>query len=227
MNAATNYQRLINRLTFISSRTFHTNKVFREHSQLADICIEYLKSAHRIAQATVPLMQEVIHSAQSFNNDPVCAPLITYMKKHIAEEMHHDKWYINDLKSISVTEQEVLAQIPSPNIAAMIGSQYYWVKHQHPVAFMGYITALEANPPTEAYVNELIKNSKLPASAFDTLMLHAQIDVNHKEDIIQVLNDLPLTEEQFNLIEMSAFQSYRYLAFIMEDICRTAPTLDQ
>lgn len=197
--------------------------MFREHPQLSNICIDYIKQAHRIAEATVPLMQEVIECAKRLPDDPVSKPLIQYMKKHIAEEMNHDEWYVNDLDKLNISREDIFSQMPSPNMAALIGSQSYWIKHHHPVAFMGYMTALETNPPTEDYVNNLINASGLPKAGFDTLMMHAKIDISHKKDIIDVLNSLPLTEQHFEIIEISAFQTFRYIALIMEDICKVAP----
>ncbi|MEW6991232.1 iron-containing redox enzyme family protein [Colwelliaceae bacterium 6441] len=217
------FERLTNSLGFIRSRASHLNANFVELAKYPEICIEHISLNQMIARATVPLMQEVVRVAKTIPHDPVSAPLIKYMTKHIAEETDHDQWYVNDLEVLGLTREKVFSRIPPPTLAALVGSQYYWLNHHHPVAFMGYIACLEVYHPTVEYVENLIKRSGLPAKGFSTIMEHAVIDAQHSQDIIQTLNELPLTEEHYKMIEMSAFQTFRYVALLMEDVCRTAP----
>lgn len=218
----THFERLTNNLRFLSARASDVNQKFIELACFPEVCIEHIIFNQMVARATVPLMEEVINSANKLPNDPISAPLIKYMKKHIAEEMDHDSWYANDLECLGVNKESIFSRVPSANIAALSGSQYYWIKHHHPVAFMGYIACLEVYHPTEEYVQGLIDKSGLPASGFKTYMDHAIIDKSHSQDIIDTLNNLPLTEEHFRMIEMSAFQTFRYVALVMEDVCRIA-----
>lgn len=215
------FEYLSQQMSFLRERTFQINRKFQEHPELPRIIPEYIFAGYCVSDATVPLMEETVRCAHLVNNDPICAPLIKYLEQHIEEERGHNEWYIRDLKALGMTRDEVILKIPPPNLAAMIGSQYYWVRHHHPIAFMGYIASIETYPPTEEYVNKLIQDSGLPAQGFETLMLHAQIDIAHKDDIIQLLNTLPLTKMHKDIIEMSAFQTFRYLSLIMEDVCRT------
>jgi hypothetical protein len=217
------YERIQQNIKFIRLKTFHVNNEFKNHPQLTEICANFIHMNHSVARATVPMMEEVIRCAEALPNDPVCAPLIAYMKEHIVEEKDHDEWYVRDLGVLGMSRKEVFARIPSPNIAAMIGSQYYWIKHHHPIAFLGYMGSTETNPPKEETVNSIIKDSGMPAAGFDTLMLHAKIDIHHSADIINLINSLPLSEEHLRIIEMSAFQTFRYIALMMEDICKSAP----
>ena len=220
--SSNHFERLRAKTQFISNRAFHTNQIFRDHPKLSQICTDYIIFNHCVARATIPLMEQVVKKAKEITDDPVCPPLIEYMQQHIEEEKDHDKWFARDLGALGISEQELANRMPSPNIAALIGSQYYWVNHHHPVAFMGYICSTEAYPPTEESVQELIDKSQLPAAGFDTLMLHAKIDQGHKHEIVDHLNDLPLTPWHEDIIQMSAFQTFRYLALITEDICRKA-----
>ena len=65
--------------------------------------------------------------------------------------------------------------------------------------------------------------AKAEAKGFETFMEHAKVDIHHKQEIIDMINDLPLTEAEYQMIEMSAFQTYRYIALVMEDVCKVAP----
>ena len=88
---------------------------------------------------------------------------------------------------------------------------------------MGYLSCMEVNHPTVEYVEGLIKTSGLPAEAFSNVMHHAKVDPHHKQDIIDTINNLPLTEDQYQMMEASAFQTYRYLTAIMTEVCKVAP----
>jgi len=219
----TNFERLTKNLSFMSLRGQLINEKYSTLASFPEVCIEHIWVNQMVARATVPLMQEVVRVAGSMPNDPISKPLIKYMTRHIAEEMDDDEWYANDLELLGIPKEEMYARIPPPNVAALVGSQYYWLKHHHPVAFMGYIACLEVYHPTVEYVEDLIKKSGLPAEGFSTIMEHAVIDAHHSQDIIDTLNALPLTESHFKIIERSAFQTLRYVALIVEGICKVAP----
>lgn len=216
------FDRLYENLAFIRAHSCHVSERFSQLAAHKEVCIEHIWQNQMVARATVPLMENVVRVAEQMPDDPVSKPLIAYMKKHIAEEMDHDKWYADDLKQVGISTERLYARKPTPNIAALTGSQYYWINHHHPVAFMGYLAVLEVQHPSVEYVESLIDKSGLPREVFSTVMEHATIDVNHKQDIIATLNSLPLTEEQYQLVEMSAFHTFRYVALVMEDVCNVA-----
>jgi len=219
----THFERLTQNLNYMSLRARNLGSVFNQLAHHPEICIEHIWVNQMVARATVPLMQAVVKQAQQQPHDPISAPLIKYMTRHIAEETDHDQWYANDLETLGISREEVFSRMPPPNVAALVGSQYYWLQHHHPVAFMGYIACLEVYHPTAEYVENLIEKSGLPAEGFSTIMKHAVIDAQHSQDIIETLNALPLTEEQYKIVEMSAFQTFRYVALVMEDVCKIAP----
>lgn len=220
------FERLTQKVGFMRDRAFYAAKRYREHPRFAELYPEYSFVSYWVARATVPLMEEAVRRAEAMPDDPVCGPLIAYLQQHIEEERDHDLWYARDIGVLGISSAELAARIPTPNVSAMIGSQYFWLTQHHPVAFMGYMASTEAYPPTTASVEQMIERSGLPPAAFDTLMLHARIDQVHKGDIVNALNALPLTEAHHNIIEMSAFQTFRYAALIMEDICRTVAAVE-
>ena len=56
---------------------------------------------------------------------------------------------------------------PSPTVAALVGAQYYWIEHVHPVGLLGYVLLLEGWPPTPETVEELRRRTgtRRPPSA--------------------------------------------------------------
>lgn len=221
-SSLSNFERLSKNLHLMALRAESVNSNFVEKSYIPEVCTTHILFNQMVARATVPLMEEVIVEAEKNLDDPVSYPLIKYMKKHIAEETDHDKWYADDLVHHGMSKDELFSIMPSGNIAALSGSQYYWIKHHHPVAFMGYLACLEVYHPTVEYVQNLINNSGLPAEGFSTYMEHAVIDTHHSKDIINTLDSLPLSESQFRIVEQSAFQTFRYVALIMEDVIKVA-----
>jgi len=219
----THYQRLAKNMQLMKLRAGEVGNQFKALAQYPEVCIEHGFINYMIASSTVPLLEEALRCAKLLPDDIVCQQLTGYLRRHIAEETDHDTWFLDDLEAFGLAKEDIKRRMPPPNMAAMVGSQYYWIRHHHPVSILGYLACLEINHPTVEYVESLINSSNLPAKGFDTFMEHAKLDVHHKNDIIDMINNLPLTEELYQMIEMSAFQTYRYVALVMEDVCRVAP----
>jgi hypothetical protein len=66
-----------------------------------------------------------------------------YLERHIEEERHHDEWTLDDLAAVGIEPAQTLAIRPTANVAALVGAQYYWILHHHPVALLGYMATLE------------------------------------------------------------------------------------
>lgn len=222
MSVLTTFERLSQSLRVLQLHVGAVNQQLIEKDHHKEIYIEQGIVNFQVTSASQPLMKEVIRCAKLLDNtDPLAAPLIDYMEHHIPEEDGHDEWALQDLEEMGVTRTQAKLAIPSTNIATLIGSQYYWIRHYHPVAFMGYLACLEVNHPTVEFVEQLITNSGLPEKAFSSLMHHAKVDVHHKQDIINVINSLELTESQYQIIELSAFQTYRHIALAIKDVCNS------
>lgn len=199
------------------------NENFSKLACHPEVCIEHLVVNYKVTSSSTQLMEEAVRCAKLLPDDPTSKPLINYLTHHIPEEKDHDLWCLEDLEVLGVDNEVAINRIPSTNLAALIGSQYYWIRHQHPIAIMGYLACMEVNHPTVEYVEGLIKTSGLPANGFNSLMHHAKVDVHHKQDIIDMINGLQLTEAQYRMLELSAFQTYRYVALVMEDVCKVVP----
>ena len=57
---------------------------------------------------------------------------MSYLGTHLEEEASHDIWTLEDLEAAGFDADAAAAQMPSPDLAAMVGAQYYWIRH-HPV----------------------------------------------------------------------------------------------
>jgi hypothetical protein len=192
---------------------------FLANPRISELYPEYLFSSHCIARASIPLMQTARERALSIGNeDPVGAVLARYLEGHIVEEMDHDEWFLEDLEALGWDRSTVLARPPSATVASMVGAQYYWVLHYHPVALLGFLTALESHPPSRSLIDELISRTGHPPRAFRTLIEHADLDPHHEEELNVLLDDLSLTREQSTVLGLSGIHTLHMTAVSIEEI---------
>lgn len=188
------------------------------HPRFAEVYPNYLFTNHAVVRASVPLMRASLTCARtSWPDDPVAIGLAEYLEHHIPEEMHHDDWLLDDLEALGHDRATVLQRTPSPTVATLVGAQYYWIFHFHPVALLGYIAVLEGTPPVAAQVEHVAARTGVPLKAFSTLLRHARLDPFHRDDLDRALDRLPLTSEHAALLGMSAFHTVRWLGLVVEE----------
>jgi Iron-containing redox enzyme len=170
----------------------------------------YLITSYQIMKASVPLMDEAAYDIKCLD----VGLLKLYYDKHSMEEKYHDEWVLNDLESIGVSREHVASLKPSQSVAELVGSQYYWIHHFHPVVLLGYIAFLEGDPPEKEFIERLQKKTGYPDSAFRTIAKHGYLDPNHLDDMDKLLDSLPLTQDHMNWIMDNAVYSSRKFAEI-------------
>jgi len=199
-----------------------------EHPRVAELYPEYLIALHGMVRATIPLMRSAAERSQALaETDPVAAALAIYLTKHIPEEVNHDVWLLEDLEVLGWDRATVLAKPPSVTVAALVGSQYYWIFHYHPVALLGYMEIMEGYPPTEQWVRDLIAATGLPQHAFRSFSRHARLDIHHRHDLHAVLDDLPLSADHVAIIGVSALQSAHLAARALREVVRNETSDDR
>jgi Iron-containing redox enzyme len=192
---------------------------FVNHPRIGELYPEYLFTGHTIIRASVPLIETACERALSMApSDPVAAELVDYLAQHIEEERDHDEWLLGDLEAIGVDRAAILPRPPSPTIANAVGAQYYWVLHYHPVALLGWIGLLEGYPPVTSMIDQLMTRTGYPPEAFRTLTAHAELDVRHGDELFELVDRLPLTEEQSTVIGLNAMSSVHLLARSLDEI---------
>jgi hypothetical protein len=170
-------------------------------------------------RASVPLLKiALLRSEEAAATDPVCNGLVSYLGAHVEEERNHDEWALDDLEAAGISRSEVLRQPPSPTVASLVGAQYYWIEHFHPIALLGYIAILEGNPPSAAHIDRLKDLSGLPDEAFRTYRKHGELDPHHGADLDQLLDALPLQKVHSGLLGMSAAHTARLFADAIREL---------
>jgi hypothetical protein len=195
------------------------------HPRVAELVPEYLFTVHCSARATIALMEAARErSVQIASTDRVAARLAQYLDRHIPEELHHDEWFLEDLEALGVPREQTTSRIPPPTVAAMVGSQYYWALHHHPVALLGYLAVLEGYPASATQFEAIIARTGLPRQAFRTLLEHSDLDRDHRDELYQTLDTLPLTPQQVALIAVSAFATLHLATCALEEIVQSYHT---
>jgi hypothetical protein len=196
-------------------------RAFWRHRRLAELIPDFLFLIHGIIRASVPLMESARDRAALLAaKEPLAASLAEYLGQHVNEERHHDDWLLDDLEELGISRRTVWSRMPSPTVAALVGAQYYWIHHYHPLALLGYIAVLEGDPPVESQIAEVIERTGLPERAFRTFIKHARLDPHHRDDLNLALDMMPLTGEHETLIATSALETQHLLAVSFREVVR-------
>jgi len=150
--------------------------------------------------------------------DPMASGLHRYLKEHVKEELGHDDLLLDDLELLGVKRATVLSRMPSPSVASLVGAQYYWIHHHHPIAFLGFVALMEGHPPTSALIETLISATGYPRAAFQTLAEHGELDPGHCERLDRTIDALSLTAEHEAIMGISAMHSAMLLPPTIEEI---------
>jgi hypothetical protein len=152
------------------------------------------------------------------DSDPVAACVAEYLSRHIPEELHHDEWLLDDLEALGQKREEVLNRLPAPTAAALVGTQYYWIFYVHPVSLLGYLAVMEGEPPSAVFLERVVAKSGLPVRAFSTYFKHSYLDSQHRDDLYDALDRMPLNTQQAALLGISAIQTVHWLRFAFEEL---------
>ena len=154
------------------------------------------------------------------SSDAVAVDLAEYFALHATEEREHDEWLLEDISALGISRDEVLRRVPSPAVASLVGSQYYWMFHHHPIAFLGYIAILEA-PASVEYLESAIRRTGLPEKAFSTLLHHARLDADHEKDLDELIDRLPMQREHESMLAISALSTVALMTRVYEELAES------
>lgn len=168
----------------------------------------YLGTMHMIVRSAVPLMESALEQASARSaTDSIAAALVPYLTRHIREETGHDTWLLEDLAATGADASRYVERIPPPQIAAMVGAQYYWLRHHHPIALLGHLAAIESHHPPLGFASRLRMLSGYPRDAFRAISRHELLDIGHKQELQEIIDSLPLKPEHERMIGISALHT--------------------
>lgn len=218
MNGLSHSRRLRDKIRVVRGPLDEVAERLWSHPRLREIYPEFLFLNHSVIRCSVPLMKAAAERCEKMlDSDPVTEGMLTYLQKHIPEETGHDEWVLDDLEVLGYRREDVLLRVPPLSAAELAGSQYYWIKHVHPVALLGFIAVLEGTPPDVEFFEQTADRIGLPRRAFSNLLLHGKLDPQHRDDLDHMLDALPLTERHHTLMGVSAIQTVSLLTRVASE----------
>jgi hypothetical protein len=195
-----------------------------EHPQARELYPPYLVVDSYVARMMVPLMEAALERARAPEpTDRVAEGLPDYLARHIPEEMHGDEPgsdLLEDVAAVGVDTQALRVRPLPEKIAALIGTQFFRIRHSHPVAILGFL-CIELYPPDRSAVERLMERTGLARDGFRQLLLHSEVDVRHADELREVIDSLALEPWHEELIALSALQTMSFLIDAWMDIVGT------
>ncbi len=111
-----------------------------------------------------------------------------YLAQHIAEEVGHENWVLNDLEELGYKRESVVSSPPLPETLNLIGSQLYVIDFCHPAGLLGYIYVMESQAPTEESLLMIQESYEIEPTAMSFLIRHGEADVQHKRELVNALD---------------------------------------
>jgi hypothetical protein len=167
-----------------------------------DVVIANLTFLHDAVVASERLLIDAAAQAEALPRSAFHDNLAWYYRSHLEEERGHVTWLRDDLKSAGVAPG-----VPDRLAMAMVGTQYYLLKHVHPAALLGYLAVTEGDPtPIEAVeAQELLHGEKL----MRFVRFHAVKDLDHRKEVFELINLAPA--QLHSVISHSAENVLEYL----------------
>ncbi|MCL5263115.1 MAG: iron-containing redox enzyme family protein [Acidobacteria bacterium] len=214
----TNSQRLRTILSLAQTRLTTLIHDVWFHPRLDVLYPEFLFATYGVTTASAPAMRLAARCcAPAACGDPLNQWLSDYYLEHAAEEESHGEWLLADLASLGVARERVLKRLPYPSVAALVGSQYYWMQHVHPIAYLGYIAVIE-EPAQIDFLRKVSERTGIPLASMSCHIRHAELDPEHVAAFDANLDSLPLTPELRDLITVSAITTIGHLETVFTDI---------
>jgi hypothetical protein len=184
--------------------------VLLEHPRADLLYPRCLLVSYHISRSMIPLMESALRLARTRGaRDAVAAGLADYLERHIPEEMHDEvpgEAVVDDLAALGLNPDEVRDLPTTPQVNDLVVAQLTWMSEDHPVAILGFLE-LEGHNADRETVERMIEKTGLPREGFGQLLLHSRLDLVHAKELHEVMDSLPLTTEQEQLIGLSALRT--------------------
>jgi hypothetical protein len=215
-----NSRLLAMKIAMAQPRLDAASAAFWTTADLRDRLPRFFQELYSVVHGGLAVMNGACRRAEelSLTGDPVAQPLARYLAHHIEEERDHDTWLLDDMEACGMHREAVQNRIARGPVASLLGAQMYWIEREHPVAFLGYMAAVEGNPPTLAHLDSVQQQTGFPAEAFRCMREHADADIAHADELRYLIDELPLTPRHHELIALSAFETIETLARIFDDL---------
>lgn len=197
------------------------------HPRLGELYPELLFAMYGVAVASSPGMRDAAALCeQNYADDLLHQWLQGYFLEHAAEEDGHVEWLLDDLASMGIAPSRVKQRLPYPGIAALVGAQYYLMKHVDPIAYLGFLAVLES-PAQMDFLREVAGRTGIPLQCMSCHVRHAELDPDHVVEFDEMLDGLAISPAQRELITVSAITTIGYLEDVFTEILEHFARIEQ
>jgi hypothetical protein len=151
----------------------------------------WLRILYSVIRATSPILEFCLTRLERHPPDEFTSTLRSYLTQRLEDEADHDSLLLQDLARLGISQASLDEDLPPAPIAAMVGSQYYLIDHYHPAVHLGYVGLLEGYPPNLEDVAKLVEQSGVGAEGWRTYRLHAELDPDHRRELVTMLDAIP------------------------------------
>ena len=133
--------------------------------------LAFLKEAYHHVKHTVSLLTACKN--QTSYDYPWLKEALTH---YIEDEMGHEEWILNDIKSAGGKSEDVRHSEPSIFTELMVADAYYQIYQKNPIGFLGMVFVLEGTSIAIATnaAEEMQKSLQLSNEAFTYLTSHGR-----------------------------------------------------
>jgi hypothetical protein len=164
----------------------------------------YLATMHMVARASVPLLDAASERARALVDlDDCAAGLDAICRAAAVGRTGLAERILDDLAATGADRRIPLAAIPSPSVASLVGAQYYWVHHHHPIAVLGYLAALDIHPPSPGFAAAIRERTGFPDDAFRV----AAAQERRGAVLLDQIDALPLSPRLETLLGVAALHT--------------------
>jgi pyrroloquinoline quinone (PQQ) biosynthesis protein C len=160
--------------------------------------LAFLKEAYHHVKHTVSLLTACKN--QTSYDYPWLKEALTH---YIEDEMGHEEWILNDIKSAGGKSEDVRHSEPSIFTELMVADAYYQIYQKNPIGFLGMVFVLEGTSIAIATnaAEEMQKSLQLSNEAFTYLSSHGSLDLTHVEFFKSLVNQFTKEEDKKIMIE--------------------------
>jgi hypothetical protein len=219
-------QRLRSKLEMAYPAVAQTSAGIWGDERVRELYPAYLTIWHGIVRSAVPLIEAAADRARvlAVAGDEVAAALVPYFEHHGPEEAGHDVWLLEDLEALGGDPEAALNRIPSPRVATLVGAQYYWLRHAHPVSLLGHMGVVEGYSPPDGFADRLMTLTGYPRDAFRAIRRHERLDIKHKRELYELIDELPLTPEHERLMGIAGLHTMQAAVEVFAEIHASLPS---
>jgi pyrroloquinoline quinone (PQQ) biosynthesis protein C len=160
--------------------------------------LAFLKEAYHHVKHTVSLLTACKN--QTSYDYPWLKEALTH---YIEDEMGHEEWILNDIKSAGGKSEDVRHSEPSIFTELMVADAYYQIYQKNPIGFLGMVFVLEGTSIAIATnaAAAMQKSLQLSNEAFTYMISHGSLDLTHVEFFKSLVNQFTKEEDQKIVID--------------------------